>query len=136
MHRRGVFVAVAAAVLLAANSAAAGPPVLPSGPLQGNWSCECTSLFRAGLPPFTTSTFHITQFGSVIQGNNTPTGGDPACSFTGTYSAGMILANLTCGAPRNTSGYVAGKLAANGQSFDTLWLDSQGLYRVRGTKLP
>jgi len=136
MHRRVVLAAVAALALLVSSSAVAAPPLPPTGPLHGNWSCTCTSLARISVAPFTTSTFRITHIGAVIQGSNTPTGNNPLCSFLGTYTSGLIVANLTCGAPRNTTGYVVGTVAANSQSFDMLWLDSQGLYRVRGTKLP
>ncbi|MDZ4684545.1 MAG: hypothetical protein SH850_05600 [Planctomycetaceae bacterium] len=136
MYRRGILAAVVAAIVFASGSTCSAGPVLPGGPLQGDWSCTCTSLIRITVPPFTTTTFHITQIGSVIQGVNAPTGSDPLCALAGTYSSGVIMANTTCGAPRNTTGYLVGTLAADGLSFDTLWLDSQGLYRIRGTKLP
>ena len=135
MRRRGFFVAVTA-VLLLASSANAAPPLPPTGPLHGHWSCTCTSLLRVSAPPFTVSTFRVTQIGSAIQGYNTPTGNDPVSTFVGTYSSGMIMANLTCGAPRNSTGFIVGTLAGDGLSFDTIWLDSQGFYRVRGTKVP
>jgi len=103
MYRRGILAAVVAAIVFASGSTCSAGPVLPGGPLQGDWSCTCTSLIRITVPPFTTTTFHITQIGSVIQGVNAPTGSDPLCALAGTYSSGVIMANTTCGAPRNTT---------------------------------
>jgi hypothetical protein len=112
--------------LLAPQAVHAAPPV------QSDWNLTCTRLIGDPVP-FTASQFHFIQSGALVQAQNTPLSGEPQCSMVGTVSGTLFVGTEACGTPRNSDGIVIGLLGST--TFDSIWIDSLGIYRVSGTKV-
>jgi hypothetical protein len=114
-------------------------PVEAAGSLQGTWEFSVPYKIGAAEPftaPANVFTFTQATTGGVFQAQNAPANGSgqPLCAMNAEFSEGIFIGRETCGLPRSSSGTVIGYVNPFARTIHMVWIDSKGIYGIRGFK--